>query len=75
MKIKWLIPVVPVLFSGVSYAEWFFRGTSSDWQAVQLDYVSGTQFQTCQSFAQGDAGVALALKSIALVIGVKAILL
>ncbi|MCY7296078.1 PKD domain-containing protein [Alteromonas sp. a30] len=45
-----------MLFSGVSHAEWFFRGTSSDWQAVQLDYVSGTQFQTCQSFAQGDGG-------------------
>ncbi|WP_268409390.1 alpha-amylase family glycosyl hydrolase [Alteromonas sp. a30] len=56
MKMNWLIPVVSMLFSGVSHAEWFFRGTSSDWQAVQLDYVSGTQFQTCQSFAQGDGG-------------------
>lgn len=56
MKVTWLIPVVPMLFSGSLHAEWFYRGTSNAWEASPLVLVSGNQYQTCQSFSNGDGG-------------------
>jgi glycosidase len=31
-------------------AEWDFRGTPNDWGNAPLEYVSGSQYQTCQTF-------------------------
>ena len=37
-----------------AYAEWFFRGTSSQWNAIPMQMISVNEYQTCQSFGTGD---------------------
>ncbi len=36
-------------------ADWYFRGTPNTWTGTALTQVTSTQYQTCQSFAGGDA--------------------
>ncbi|WP_346837684.1 type I pullulanase [Microbulbifer sp. SAOS-129_SWC] len=36
-------------------ADWYFRGTPNAWGATAMDFVSGTEYKICQSFATGDA--------------------
>ncbi|AQQ66712.1 pullulanase [Microbulbifer agarilyticus] len=43
------------LFSAQASAEWYFRGTPNGWSADAMTAVSSNQFETCQSFASGDA--------------------
>lgn len=56
MRLTSVLAVTLVLFSGISHAEWFYRGTSNSWGSTQMDFVSGNQFQTCQQFGTGDGG-------------------
>ncbi|WP_193162053.1 type I pullulanase [Microbulbifer hainanensis] len=44
-----------LLLSAHASADWYFRGTSNSWGTTAMDYVGGTEYQTCQSFASGDA--------------------
>ncbi|MFC6977939.1 alpha-amylase family glycosyl hydrolase [Microbulbifer taiwanensis] len=55
MKRKLMISALLVCSANAS-ADWYFRGTPNDWSAEALDFVGGSQYKTCQSFASGDAG-------------------
>ncbi len=44
------------LMSCSAQADWFFRGSPNDWNAVALNQVTESEFKTCQNFANGDAG-------------------
>lgn len=35
-------------------AEWYYRGTSNNWTATQMDALGGDVYQICQVFNQGD---------------------
>ena len=53
MKRK-LIVAALMLSSAHASADWYFRGTPTNWNAEAMEFVSGTQYKTCQSFASGD---------------------
>lgn len=44
-----------LLLSATANADWFFRGTSNNWQALALEQVSTNEFKTCQSFSDTNA--------------------
>ncbi len=44
-----------MLMSIQSHADWYFRGSANGWLANQLEQLSPTEYQTCQSFSNGDA--------------------
>ena len=54
MKRK-LFVVALLVSSAHASADWYFRGTPNDWGTTAMDFVSGTEYKTCQSFASGDA--------------------
>ncbi|WP_202966600.1 alpha-amylase family glycosyl hydrolase [Cellvibrio sp. OA-2007] len=39
-----------LLFSQLSYADWFFRGTPNNWSSTAMTAVSASEFTSCQSF-------------------------
>lgn len=43
------------LASCSAQADWFFRGSPNSWATTQLEFVSGTTYETCQTFGSGDA--------------------
>ncbi|MBL4673310.1 MAG: hypothetical protein JKX81_13715, partial [Arenicella sp.] len=43
------------LASWSAHADWFFRGSPNSWATTQLEFVSGTTYDTCQTFGSGDA--------------------
>lgn len=47
---------VLLLTAGLAQADWYFRGTPNGWETEPLALVSGSLFETCQYFAEGDAG-------------------
>ncbi len=47
--------LVLTLMPFASQADWHFRGTPNGWAAAALTQTGATQYQTCQSFATGDA--------------------
>jgi len=55
---KRLIPVTGILVmtAGLAQADWTFRGTPNGWAADALDPVSGSLYETCRTFGEGDAG-------------------
>ncbi len=54
MKVLPLTMVGLTLITASAQAEWFFRGTSNQWSTTQLEAISASEFQTCQTFAEGD---------------------
>jgi glycosidase/uncharacterized protein YaiE (UPF0345 family) len=55
---KWMMPAGACLLVGVSLptmADYYFRGTANSWAATAMTAVTSTQYETCQSFASGDA--------------------
>ncbi len=56
MKISPL-PLLGVLFlCSPAMTDWHFRGTANQWSSTPLQKVSADEYQTCQSFQNGDAG-------------------
>lgn len=53
-KLSLLAFVVASLVSSAVQAEWFFRGTPNSWGTIQLDFVSGDDYKTCQSFGNNN---------------------
>lgn len=47
--------VMMATLAGLAKADWYFRGTPNGWSADSLDLLSGTEYQTCQTFGEGDA--------------------
>lgn len=43
-----------VMVSSPLSAEWFYRGTSNDWAATQMEAKGGNVFEACQTFGNGD---------------------
>ncbi|WP_330960969.1 alpha-amylase family glycosyl hydrolase [Photobacterium sp. 53610] len=43
------------LISAPAVADWHFRGTPNQWNAVQMTEIAANHYQTCQTFQQGDA--------------------
>jgi len=44
-----------LLLSTTANADWFFRGTANNWQALALEQVSSNEYKTCQSFTDTNA--------------------
>ncbi|MEE1674742.1 alpha-amylase family glycosyl hydrolase [Agarivorans aestuarii] len=40
--------------SSAAQADWFYRGTSNGWATSALELVAGSEYRTCQSFADND---------------------
>ncbi|SDG81282.1 Glycosidase [Vibrio xiamenensis] len=55
MKVLPLTMVGLTLVAGSAHAEWFFRGTPNQWSSTQLETLSSSEFETCQTFAEGDS--------------------
>ncbi|MFL0799071.1 MAG: chitobiase/beta-hexosaminidase C-terminal domain-containing protein [Agarilytica sp.] len=43
-----------MLVSIQTHADWYFRGSENNWSAIPLEQLSQTEYQTCQSFSNGD---------------------
>lgn len=48
--VKFIVSICFVIFSHAVSAEWFFRGTPNNWSTTQMDKISSTVYETCQSF-------------------------
>lgn len=55
MKVLPLTMVGLTLVAGSAHAEWFFRGTPNQWSSTQLETLSSSEFETCQTFSEGDS--------------------
>jgi glycosidase len=54
MKIITTALLSTLLLSNVCQAEWFFRGTANNWQALALEQTATNKFETCQAFTDAN---------------------